>query len=236
MRRFEVAEEVFDKLPEYCLGVVVARGMDNGSANALVTQMMNEQMDAFMTRMEGVNLKEYAGIKPYRDAFLALGMNPNKFMCSVEALSKRVQKGNRLPNINPIVDLGNALSLKYSLPMGAHDIDKLDGDMTVRFSTPEDHFLPMGESETETMPDGELVYVSNHTVKTRRWIWRQSDDGKIDEKTSYIFYPIDGFADANREAVEAATKELAELLQNEFGCEVKTGYIDRENRAVEFFD
>lgn len=196
---------------------------------------MNDEMDAFVQRMVGVNLKEYPGIQPYRNAFLSLGMNPNKFMCSVEALSKRVQKGNRLPNINPIVDLGNALSLKYCLPMGAHDIEKLDGDMTVRFSTTEDYFLPMGENEAEQMPDQELVYVSNHTVKTRRWIWRQSDDGKIDEKTGYIFYPIDGFVDANLENVKLATEELAKLLQEEFGCEVKTGFIDSTHTSVEFF-
>lgn len=234
MSKFAVAKEVFEKLPTYCLGVVVAKGMDNSKENALVTQMMNEQMDAFMQRMEGVNLKEYEGIKPYRDAFVTLEMNPNKFMCSVEALSKRVQKGNRLPSINPLVDLGNALSLKYCLPMGAHDIEKLSGDMTVRFSTAEDHFLPMGETEIEVMPDGELVYVSGHTVKTRRWIWRQSDDGKIDEKTNDLFYPIDGFSDANLEAVHAATKELAEILEKEFGCEVKTGFIDKDHLEVEF--
>ncbi len=235
MSKFEVAAEVFEKLPTYCLGVVVARGVDNGTANVKVTQMMNDEMDAFVQRMVGVNLKEYPGIQPYRNAFLSLGMNPNKFMCSVEALSKRVQKGNRLPNINPIVDLGNALSLKYCLPMGAHDIEKLDGDMTVRFSTTEDYFLPMGENEAEQMPDQELVYVSNHTVKTRRWIWRQSDDGKIDEKTGYIFYPIDGFVDANLENVKRATAELAKFLAEEFGCEVKTGFIDSAHTSVEFF-
>lgn len=235
MSKFEVAAEVFEKLPTYCLGVVVARGVDNGTANVKVTQMMNDEMNAFVQRMVGVNLKEYPGIQPYRNAFLSLGMNPNKFMCSVEALSKRVQKGNRLPNINPIVDLGNALSLKYCLPMGAHDIEKLDGDMTVRFSTTEDYFLPMGENEAEQMPDQELVYVSNHTVKTRRWIWRQSDDGKIDEKTGYIFYPIDGFVDANLENVKRATAELAKFLAEEFGCEVKTGFIDSTHTSVEFF-
>lgn len=235
MAKFGVAKEVFDKLPTYCLGVVVARGVDNSQHVERITELLNEQMDAFMERMDGVNLKEYSGIKPYRDAFVTLDMNPNKFMCSVEALSKRVQKGNRLPDINPIVDLGNALSLKYSLPMGAHDIDKLDGDMTVRFSDGEDHFLPMGETEPEVMPDGELVYTNNHTVKTRRWIWRQSDDGKIDENTSYIFYPIDGFTDSNYDAVKAATDELAVTLKEIFNCDIKTGFIDATHREVEFF-
>ena len=111
MSKFEVAAEVFEKLPTYCLGVVVARGVDNDTANVKVTQMMNDEMDAFVQRMAGVNLKEYPGIQPYRNAFLSLGMNPNKFMCSVEALSKRVQKGNRLPNINPIVSIWVMLCL-----------------------------------------------------------------------------------------------------------------------------
>lgn len=236
MAKFEVAEEVFEKLPTYYLGVVVAKGIDNSKENPFITNLMNEQMEKFMTEMEGVNLKESTQIKPYRDAFLALGMNPNKFMCSVEALAKRVQKGKPLPNINTIVDLGNALSLKYSVPMGAHDIDKLNGDMTVRFSTEEDFFLPMGKDEVEAMPEGELVYVSGHTVKTRRWIWRQSDDGKIDETTNYIFYPIDGFLDKNKEKVDAALEELASILKEELNCEVKKGYIDSKNREVDFFE
>lgn len=29
---------------------------------------------------------------PIQEAFRVLGMNPNKFMCSIEALTKRVQK------------------------------------------------------------------------------------------------------------------------------------------------
>lgn len=235
MCAFEVAEEVFEKIPTYYLGVVVAKGIDNHQENSFITSMMNEQMNKFMKDMEGINLKEYSGIKPYRDTFLSLGMNPNKFMCSVEALAKRVQKGKLLPNINPIVDLGNALSLKYSLPMGAHDIEKLEGDMTVRFSVEDDTFLPMGSEEVEQMPEGELVYVSNHTVKTRRWIWRQSDDGKIDEDTHYIFYPIDGFSDRNKDKVDAALEELVLILKEELKCEVKTGYIDSNHRKVEFF-
>ncbi len=36
-------------------------------------------------------------------------------MSSVEAMVKRVAKGNFLPSINPVVDLGNSISLKYIL-------------------------------------------------------------------------------------------------------------------------
>ncbi len=93
--------------------------------------------------------------------------------------------------------------------------------------------MPMGEAEPETMPEGELVYVSGHTVKTRRWIWRQSDDGKITEDTCDVVFPIDGFEDVNREQVLQARDELARILQEEFHCEVKTGYINKDENSFE---
>ncbi|MEI3100361.1 MAG: phenylalanine--tRNA ligase beta subunit-related protein [Oscillospiraceae bacterium] len=154
-------------------------------------------------------------------------------MCSIEALMKRVQKSGALPHINTVVDLGNAFSLNYQLPMGAHDVDKMEGDMEIRFSTSADHFRPMGETETETMPEGELVYVSANTVKTRRWIWRQSEDGKIGPETCNVF-PIDGFKGVNLDSVLAARDELARLLREDFGCQVFTGLVDKDNSSFEF--
>ena len=66
----------------------------------------------------------------------------------------------------------------------------------------------MGETQPEATPAGELVYVSGHTVKTRRWLWRQSDDGI------------------------QARDELAQTLQSVFGCSIKTAFIDRQNPSV----
>ena len=233
MKQFIVAKDVFEKLPDYCVGVVAAEGFDNRSVNEVITKMLDAEVAKFAEAHKEDNVRELPNIKACRDAFQALGMNPNKFMCSIEALTKRVQKGGALPHINSVVDLGNAFSLRYQLPMGAHDIDKAEGDIEIRFSTPEDHFLPMGETELEIMPEGELVYVSGHTVKTRRWIWRQSDDGKITEETSHVFFPIDGFADVDKDDVLKARDELAELLVREFKCSIKVGFIDASCNSME---
>jgi DNA/RNA-binding domain of Phe-tRNA-synthetase-like protein len=233
MKQFIVAKDVFEKLPDYCVGVVVATGFDNHSENAAVAKMLDDEAERFAAEHAADNVRELTNIKACRDAFQVLGMNPNKFMCSIEALTKRVQKSGALPHINPVVDLGNAFSLRYQLPMGAHDIEKAEGDIEIRFSTPEDHFLPMGETELEVMPEGELVYVSGHTVKTRRWIWRQSDDGKITEETSHVFFPIDGFGGVNRDDVLKARDELADLLAREFNCDIKIGFVDISANSME---
>ena len=230
---FRVDEKVFECLPNYCVGTVTAQGFPNDRPAPAVEELLDGAAARFAEAYRETNIRELPGIKACRDAFTALGMNPNKFMCSIEALAKRVQKGGALPHINPVVDLGNAFSLNYLLPMGAHDMDKLEGDLAVRFSTEEDHFLPMGAEEREEMPAGELVYASVHTVKTRRWLWRQSEDGKIGGETNRVFFPIDGFKGVNDGAVLAARDQLAKLLEETFGCKVTVGFVDRENQRVD---
>ncbi len=236
MSKFAVDKKVFDILPDYCLGVVIAKEINNQDRNPMIIQKMREQAEQFGQKVAGINLKEYPGIVVYRDAFRKLGMNPNKFLCSIEALASRVQKGKSpLPNVNSIVDLGNTLSLKYMLPMGAHDIDRFDGDMmTIRFTTEEDHFQPMGSDKLEVMSDEELVYVSGNTVKTRRWIWRQSEDGKITGETRNVLFPIDGFEGVNDVQVRAAREELVEILYEQFHCRPIVGYLNKDNPQIEF--
>ena len=234
MKQFVVSEEVFEKLPEYCLGVVVAEGFDQAAAAPAVAEMLDAAVADFAARHADDAVREIPGIKACRDAFYALEMNPNKFMVSIEALAKRVQKNAALPHIGPLVDLGNAFSLNFEVPMGAHDIDRMEeSGIEVRFAGTDDHFQPMGEEALEDVPAGELVYVSGHTVKTRRWLWRQSEDGKITEETSHVFFPIDGFADVNLADVQRAADELAAFLSGLPGITVRQGFIDREHRSME---
>ena len=234
MKQFVVSEEVFEKLPEYCLGVVVAEGFDQAAAAPAVAEMLDAAVADFAARHADDAVREIPGIKACRDAFYALEMNPNKFMVSIEALAKRVQKNAALPHIGPLVDLGNAFSLNFEVPMGAHDIDQMEeSGIEVRFAGTEDHFQPMGEEALEDVPAGELVYVSGHTVKTRRWLWRQSEDGKITEETSHVFFPIDGFADVNLADVQRAADGLAAFLSGLPGIAVRQGFIDREHRSME---
>ena len=125
------------------------------------------------------------------------------------------------------------MSIKYLLPMGAHDIDAASGDIQVRFSRQGDQFTPFGETAAEILEAGELIYSAGERVKTRRWIWRQSEEGKVTQDSQNVFFPIDGFSDHNLNRVIAARDELAELLVMLFDCEVKVGWLDQAAPSME---
>lgn len=227
--KFVVAKEIFDRLPNACFGYVMARGIDNARARPGIEKLLDESISAAAARFEGKKVKEEPDVLPYREAFRSLGINPNKFLCSIEALFTRIAKGKGMPHINPAVDLGNAVSLKYTLPMGAHDLGGCADDICIRLSREGDTFLPFGGDAEESPDAGETVYAVGSQVRTRRWTWRQSEHGKIVPESADIFFPIDGFSDFNRERVIAARDELEALLKEIFGCETTSGLVDAEH-------
>ena len=234
---YQVSQEFIDKLPNACFGAVAVRGLDNTHDIPELEQMLAENVAACETYFAGKKPKETEDILPYRNAFTALGINPNKFLCSIEALLTRIAKGKGFPHINAAVDLGNAVSIKHRLPMGAHDLGTIDEGLDVRLAREGDTFIPFGSTETETPDAGEAVYASGSEIRTRRWTWRQSERGKITEETTAILFPIDGFSDVNADEVRAAAEELAALLRRYFGdgIEIETGVVTKDAPRFEFF-
>lgn len=227
--KFEVYPELFQALPQACFGVVAVKGVDNTKEAPKIEALLAENIQKCEEKYTGKKVKEQPEILPYREAFRTLGINPNKFMCSIEALLTRIAKGKGFPHINAVVDLGNAVSIQYDLPIGAHDMDTVPEALTVRAAREGDHFTPFGSDETETPQPGEMVYVSGQEVRTRRWTWRQSEIGKITENTQNLLFPIDGFTDINKETVLEARETLAQLLKETFDCEVAVGFVDKDH-------
>ena len=232
--KFIIQKEIFDKIDDLFVGVVVAKGINNSKSYPKIDELLKDSITLAEERFLDKRVKEDELIIPYREAFLKLGINPNKYQCSVEAMFTRIAKGKQLPNINPLVNLNNAISLKYTLPMGTHDLSRSNLDIEMRYAKEDDTFIPMGTDDIEKPDVNEVVYAVGNQVRTRRWTWRQSNEGKIDEKTNYVFFPIDGFKGFNDDKVKSAMEELEKVLKENFNCEVISGYVDKDNNSFEW--
>ena len=96
--KFIVEKEIFEKLPNACFGVVMAKGIDNNKTYPEIEQLLDESIAAAAQRFEGKKVKEEPDILPYREAFRALA----SIRTSIFALSKpclpvlRKEKGCRI--------------------------------------------------------------------------------------------------------------------------------------------
>lgn len=232
MAKFSVAPEMFQLFPNLCFGVVVAEGIDNRTVAPQIAELLRERTQALAERLGGTDVREHPHIAVWREAFGKLGLNPNKFPSSIEALAKRVAKGAELPSINPVVDLGNALSVTHLLPMGAHDLDVLPGDIEVRLALATDEFIPFGAVAPEAVDVGEVVYATGNQVRTRKWVWRQGEKAKVVPETSRVFIPIDAFGGVTDQAALAARAELAAAVERFFGVAPRVYWVDKDTPSV----
>ena len=122
--KFIVDRKVFEKIPNLYIGVVIAYDIDNEKNYTDIEKLLNDVQISYEEKFKNISLMEQKNIAAYRTVFKELGINPNKYMSSIEAMSKRVLSGKKLPSINPVVDLVNYISLNNIVPIGAHDIDK----------------------------------------------------------------------------------------------------------------
>lgn len=232
--KFIVTPEIFEKLPDLYVGVVVAKEVDNSQNYPKINELLNKYMKFSQEKFDGVNVKQNDEIISYREAFRKIGINPNRYPCSAEALFKRLSKGKDLPHINPLVDLNNAISLKYTLPMGTHSLDGIEDNIMMRVAQPGDNFIPLGTDKVEEPDEEEVVYAVGKDVRTRRWTWRQSEHGKITDQTRDVFFPIDGFIDVNKDTVNKARTDLAMKIAEIFGVKTQVGYVDRNHPEFEW--
>ncbi len=84
-------------------------------------------------------------LRPARDLYHRIGVDPTKLRPSSEALLRRVLRGDSLPRINSLVDLNNLCSLEFMLPIGLHDLDHVVGNVVLRRGTAGEGYDAIGK-------------------------------------------------------------------------------------------
>jgi tyrosyl-tRNA synthetase len=232
--RFSLSPELLERFPTYTVGLVCVWDADNSAHRAAaLTPLLAEAAAGLLRTLGAQRLDGHPAIAAWRAAFERAGINPRRNPPSVQALAERALRGEALPSINPAADIANIVSLKRLVPIGAHDMERLPGDIEVRLARVGDVFTPMGSDAQEDAPPGEPVYATGGEVRTRRWVWRQSDKAKVTPESRVIIFPVDGFTDATGDAVQQATRELAALVQQHLGRTVTTAFVHAQSPTVE---
>jgi DNA/RNA-binding domain of Phe-tRNA-synthetase-like protein len=231
--KIKIAPEVFAKFPEYRRGLVIAYGIDNGPSPEELIASLREAEAALCEQLLPENVATHPKIEAWREAYRALGVKPTEFRPSMEALVRRVLKKDPLPAISKIVDLGNLVSIRHLVPIGAHAIDQLTDDMDLRAATGAEIFEPFGSDAVEHPNPNEIIFAEGQTVLTRRWTWRQSKHTLILPETTAVEINVDALPPVTDEEVQNIFDEISELVKKYCGGELHYGVLSRDNPSME---
>ncbi len=224
--KFIVSKDLFGKYPDVRIGVIIAKNIDNKSENLEITE--------FLKNIQDLITEEYIQnptIVKWRQIYSSFGSKPSDYRSLIEALIRSILKSRRIGHINRLVDLYNYISLKYVITAGGEDLEKIEGNINLKFATGGESFVPLNSANTEQAYPGEVIYCDDaENVLCRRWNWRESDKTKLTEATKNAIIVLEGFDDN----VSQATEELEKLVQEYCNATTLTYFIDREYSECEW--
>lgn len=229
---YSIADEVFSVFPDYVRGVVIARDLENGPSPAELTALLRDAEETLRKELGEGNPADHPRIASWREAFRSIGMKPAEFRSSIEAMARRVVRGQKLPSINALVDLGNVLSLRYIVPAGGHSLDDVTEDIELRPARGDESFVPFGETEKESPLPGEFIFAEGDEVLTRRWCWRQANHTLTLPETRTFIFNVDAMPPVGRDEAAQICREAEELIVRFCGGKCRTDFLSASTPRI----
>ncbi|WP_323916281.1 B3/B4 domain-containing protein [Aeromonas caviae] len=161
--------------------------------------------------------------------FKGFGAKPARTPCSAQALRKRVLRDGVLPAIDPVVDLYNAISIEYAIPVGGEDLAAYVGAPRLVIADGSECFdtLKEGLPTQEAPAPGEVVWRDDLGVTCRRWNWRQGIRTRLSLSSPRMWFILECLPPMPRTALwKAGDRLIAGLTQMMPGARIEQTLVE----------
>ncbi|MFL6115556.1 MAG: B3/4 domain-containing protein [Catenulispora sp.] len=208
---FHHAEDIRAEHPGLVAAAITATGI-TAAADIDVEEQVARFVTAAQARLADGTESDLAPIKAWRQTFSKMGLKPTQYRCASEALLRRLRKEGDLPRIHPLIDLCNAVSVAFAIPVGVFDLDEVSGDLEVRHAIGDEDYLTFSGTVEHPEP-GEVIFAdaAGH-AHARRWSNRQSGRSAVRTDTSRVLIVTEALHESAPDDVAELTKTLADAV------------------------
>ncbi len=170
----------------------VIRGLENRKSDDKFDEYRRRLIDQLRSEYTRDTLKTNEILAGFKALHQKVGRSNRKFPASPEQLISLFLRKGIIPSINLAVDIYNCISLETKLALGAHDISRIEGNVTLRMTDGSERFVPLGSSESEAVREGEYSYIDDSNEVICRLEFKQVEKTKVTLKTTDCFYIVQG--------------------------------------------
>lgn len=201
---------VNDKVKE--LGVKILgfkiEGIDNISITEEFENWRERKIKELIEKYKDYDIKSDKVIEGFYELHQAVGVPRRKNLPASENLIKLLTKRKELVHINKAVDIYNIISIDSKLCLGAHDIDKVSGNVNLKITDGTENFIPLGSEEKKPVKQGEYSFVDDDNDVICWLDIRQVDKTKVTENSKNILYLVIGNKENTYEELEKVANEI----------------------------
>lgn len=232
MVSFQYNDALLDQFSNTVGGIIVVQGIQVGDTASLAATYDTEQK-AVIEKIGSKPLSEIDSLAAWRQTFRSFNVDPTKYRSAPEALLRRLTKKGDIPHINPLVDIGNLISIRYALPIAVFDLRHVQGTVTVHFADGSENYKELGNDETLHPEAGEVVFTDEKKmVIARRWCWRQSAESAAQLSTSNAVITIEAQHANGHADVESAVNDFLEIWNTYVSSTTNHAILDKTHPVL----
>ncbi len=200
------------------LGAGIIRGIGATPNTQLLEQEIRTTTEWLRARYSLDRLKDEANSRAYRDFYWRMGIDPTKQRPAAEALARRLLRGESLPRVNGVVDAYNCASLRSLIAIGAYDLERVAGGLSLRLSGEGEGFEPIG-GKVEVLKAGEIVLADDVKIM-HLYPYRDSKLSAVSKSSTDVLILSAGVPKILRDKVLGAARLACESVMQVCGGRV----------------
>lgn len=223
--------DIWRDYPELVPGVLFAEQITpNASVGPRIARFYAVAESRLATKSEG----ELPEIQAWRRVFSRMGLKPTQYRCASESLLRRFRKEQSLPRIHPVIDVCNAISLAFAIPVAVFDVSKITEYNEVRYATGSEVYLAFS-GEDENPEPGEVIFAdAAGRAHARRWTNRQSRYSAVGDDTTAVLIVAEAMHRSADADVQTLTAAIADELTVTWSVTPKARILTRDSSRFEF--
>lgn len=228
---FQHSREIWREFPELVPGVLSVDGIHRDVAVGSRIATFNVRADE---RLAAASEGELPEIQAWRRAFSRMGLKPTQYRCASESLLRRFRKEKALPQIHPLIDLCNAISLAFAIPVAVFDLSRITGRLEVRHAVGNEKYLSFS-GDVENPDAGEVIFADEiGQAHARRWTNRQSSYSAVRDTTTAVAIVAEAMHACAFSDVEELTAAVANELNVVWSVTPRTAILSQSSPRFEF--
>ena len=190
---------------------VVIQGLDNSKESYEWHAHREVLLNDLLERYKDVDVHQDPILEGFNLLHDHTGVKRRKNIPASENLIKLLQKHGSLTYINKVVDIYNLISLDSKLALGAHNIDRVSVNVTLRFTDGTERFVPLGQTEPVAINPHEYSYIDDSNEVLCRLEIRQVQKTLVDETARNVFYIVQGNDATSDELLHQTAQKIIDL-------------------------
>ena len=143
MMKLKITNELKKLVPSFkvsCYTFTTLEKNDKENLSNDLTEAFNNIAKEYQEKYILSEVTKIPKLKSTRDGYKMLGKDPSHTRPACEALVRRIIRDGSIYRLGNLIDFGNYLSIKLMKSVCMVDLDKIQGDVTIRIGSDSDYY------------------------------------------------------------------------------------------------